>query len=108
MNHKTFNWILFILFLIFLAIYYSANAGLIDYQSKYKKELTEEEILKFEEDIKNGIDVDIGEYKKDENRYNNSLSKATLKVSNGIGNVFQEVLNYFFNQIEKSMNNHDN
>jgi hypothetical protein len=108
MNHKVFNYILLILFLIFLALYYSANAGLIDYQSKYKKELTEEEIIKFEEDIKNGIDIDLNVYRNDESRYNNTLSKATLKVSNGIGNVFQDIMNYFFKQIEKSVSNNDN
>ncbi len=108
MKHKIFNYILLILFLIFLALYYSANVGLIDYQSKYKKELTEEEILKFENDIKNGIDIDLNVYRKDESRYNNTLSKMTLKVSNSIGNIFQDVMNYFFNQIEKSVSNHDN
>ena len=108
MNHKVFNYILLILFLIFLALYYSANVGLVDYQSKYKKELTEEEIIKFEEDIKNGIDIDLNVYRKDQSRYNNALSKATLKVSNGIGNVFQNIMNYFFKQIEKSVSNNDN
>ena len=72
MNHKIFNRILFVLFLIFLAIYYSANTGLIDYQAKYKKELTEEEIEKFEEDIKNGVDIDITDYNK---KYRRSFSK---------------------------------
>ena len=108
MNHKIFNFFLLFLFLIFVALYYSANAGLIDYQSKYKKELTEEEIKKFENDIKNGIDIDLTSYRKDESRYNNSLSKLTLKVSNGIGNIFQSVMDYFFKQIENSMSNHDN
>ena len=108
MNHKRFDRIMLVLFLIFLSIYYSSNAGLIDYQSKYKKDLTEEEIAKFEEDIKNGIDIDLTNYNKDMDRYNNTLSKATLKISNGIGNVFQSLLDYFFSQMEKSMNNNDN
>ena len=108
MNHKRFNRILFVLFLIFLAIYYSANVGLIDYQSKYKKDLTEEEIEKFEEDIKNGVDIDLTTYKVNEDRFNNTLSRVTLKISNGIGSAFQGVLNYFFKEIEKSMNNDDN
>lgn len=108
MNHKRFNRILFVLFLSFLAIYYSANVGLIDYQSKYKKDLTEEEIIKFEEDIKNGVDIDLTKYKKDESRFNNSLSKVTLKVSNGIGNIFGDILNYLFSRMENSVNNSGN
>ena len=56
-------------FLIFLALYYSSNAGLIDYQAKNKTSLTEEQIKMFEEDVKNNVSIDL---KKDRWDYSRS------------------------------------
>ena len=102
--NKTFNKIFLILFLVFIVIYFSARVGLIDYQSKIKKELTDEQIIKFEEDIKKGEKIDLKEYVKDDNRYDNTLSKITLKVSDTIGNVTKDIIGFMFKKIEKSMN----
>ena len=99
-----FKYILLILFLLFLGLYFSSNAGLIDYQAKYKKNLTEKQIAEFEEDIKNGVNIDLKDYIGREERYNNKISKATLKVSNMIGNTVKSILDYLLNEIDKSMN----
>ena len=102
---KIFKYSLLVLFLLFLGLYFSSNAGLIDYQAKYKKNLTEKEIMKFEEDIKNGVNVDIKDYIKKNNKYyNNSISKITLKISNTIGNVVKETLDFILKGIEGSIN----
>ena len=101
---KIFKYSLLVLFLLFLGLYFSSNAGLIDYQAKYKKNLTEKEIMKFEEDIKNGVNVDIKDYINTNNKYyNNSISKASLKISNTIGNAVKGTLDFMFKQIEKNM-----
>lgn len=104
MANKIFKYSLIILFLLFLGLYFSSNAGLIDYQAKYKKNLTEKEIAQFEEDLKNGVNVDIKDYINTNNKqYSNSISKATLKISNTIGNVIKSTLDFMFKQIEKNM-----
>ena len=106
MNNKWFKYSLLILFLLFLGLYFSSNAGLIDYQAKYKKSLTEKEIEKFEEDLNNGISIDIKDYVNTNNKnYSNSISKATLKISNTLGHVIKGALDFMFKQIEKGMNN---
>lgn len=92
-------------FLIFLALYYSSNAGLIDYHAKNKTVLTEEQIKLFEEDVKNNVEIDLKKYTEDkEEKYDNSISKTTLKLSNVIGETIQSGLNFLFSKLEGVMN----
>ncbi len=106
MNHKIFNRILLVLFILFLVLYFSSNAGGIDYSSNNRKELTEQEIMKFEEDIKNGKTIDINSYNKNSDRYTNTLNKAILKVSTNISGVAKDLVSGLFSQMEKSMDNY--
>lgn len=93
------------IFLLFLALYYSSNSGLIDYQAKNKNLLTEEQIKQFEEDVKNNVQIDLKKYVDDnEEKYNNNISKATLKLSNMIGETIQGGLNFLFGRLEDAMN----
>ena len=97
---------LLILFIIFTALYFSANAGLIDYQAKHKTELTEQGIKEFENDIKNNVNIDLKKYvKNDEDECDNALSRGMLKISNSIGEGVKGILDFFFKKIEKTMNN---
>ncbi len=92
-------------FLIFLALYYSSNAGLIDYQAKNKTVLTEEQIKMFEEDVKNNVQIDLKKYVENkEEKYDNNISKTTLKLSNTIGETIEGVLNFMFGKLENVMN----
>ena len=89
---------------MFLGLYFSYNAGLIDYQAKYKKNLTEKEIKQFEEDLKKDVNIDIKDYINTNNKhYSNSVSNTTLKISNTIGNVVKGTLDFMFKQIERNM-----
>lgn len=93
-------------FLIFIGLYYSSNAGIIDYQSKNKTVLTEEQIKQFEEDVKNNVQIDLKKYVDNkEAKYDNNISKTALKVSNVIGETVQNALNFVFGKLEKVMNN---
>lgn len=105
MNHKRFNYLLLFLFLVFITIYYSNNIGLVDYKAKYKKELTEKEIIQFEEDIKNNREIDINKYNDDYHKYRNGLSRLVLNVSNGIGDITKSIFDYLFSEI---VNNNSN
>lgn len=93
-------------FLIFLALYYSSNAGLIDYQAKNKATLTEEQIKMFEEDVKNNVEIDLKKYiENTEEKYDNKISKTTLRLSNTIGETIQSALNFLFGKLENAMKN---
>ena len=92
-------------FLIFLALYYSSNAGLIDYQAKNKTVLTEKQIKMFEEDVKNNVQKKLKKYVENkEEKYDNNISKTTLKLSNTIGETIEGVLNFMFGKLENVMN----
>ena len=105
-KNKTFNFILLMLFLMFLGLYFSSSAGVIDYQAKHRNNLTEEKIKEFEEDVKNNKEIDIKNYiEKKQGKYNNTVSKTTLKASNTIGKVIESGLKFLFSGLEKSINN---
>lgn len=105
MRNNIFKAILLLLFLMFLALYYSANTGLVDYQAKSKMELTEEQIKKFESDVKNNVEIDLEEYIVDyEGQYDNNISKTTMNISKTIGETIQNTLNFIFEKIDKSIN----
>ena len=92
-------------FLIFIALYYSSNSGLIDYQARNKTVLTEEQIKQFEDDVANNVEIDLKKYIEDnEKKYDNNISKTTLKLSNMIGETIQSGLDFFFGKLEDAMN----
>ena len=99
--NKFLKYTLIVLFLLFLGLYFSSNAG---YQAKYKKNLTEQEIRNFEEDLNNGVNIDIKEYTNANNKnFSNPVSRTTLKISNTIGDLVKCTLDFMFKQIEKNM-----
>lgn len=105
MKNNFFRIMVLTVFLIFLALYYSSNAGLIDYQSKNKTSLTEEQIKMFEEDVKNNVQIDLKKYiDNKEDKYDNNISKTTLKLSNTIGETVEGILNFVFGKLENAMN----
>ena len=105
MKNNFFRIMALTVFLIFLALYYSSNAGLIDYQAKNKTSLTEEQIKMFEEDVKNNVQIDVKKYiDNKEDRYDNNISKTTLKLSNTIGETIDGILNFVFGKLENAMN----
>ena len=102
-----FKFALLTLFLIFIALYYSSNSGLIDYQARNKTVLTEEKIKQFEEDVKNNVEIDLKKYVEEKaEKYDNNLSKTTLKVSNTIGQTVQTALNFLFSKLDRVMNSY--
>ncbi len=82
---KGFWIVMSILFAIFLTLYISQAIGYYDYEQYKKVELTSEKIAEFEQDIKDGKEIDIKDYLENVNiDYNNSASKAGLKLSSSI------------------------
>ena len=57
-----FLYTIYFLFFCFLILYISKESGYYDYKTHVKKELTEEAIKKFEEDVEKGKDVSIDDY----------------------------------------------
>ena len=96
------KFIFYIFFISFLVIYFSELTGYYEYQNYQKKELTKEQIKKFEDDVKNGNKVDINEYLVvDTRKYNNKLSNLASKLSDSISKIVNNGVEYTFKYISK-------
>ena len=100
---NTFKIIFIFLFVIFLTMYISVGSNYYEYELHKKVMLTNEDIKRFEDDVKNNKEVDIDNYISSRVDYSNSFSKASTKVSKetkkyikqgieGIFNIFSKLL----------------
>lgn len=105
-GEKTFRTSLIILFVMFMTLYISQASGYYDYKLHKRSELTEEQIKKFESDIKVGKPIDVEEYLKIDLRdYNNSFSKAGNKFSNFTTKMIKKTIEGTFTVLEKLLGN---
>ena len=96
-NNKIFKFVFYTLLISYLVIYFSEITGYYEYQNHSKATLTEEQIRKFESDISDGKEVDIKDYiAVTQPSYNNTLSKAASKLSDGISKIVQGGVNKSF------------
>lgn len=103
-KYKLFKVVLYGLMFIYLVIFISADAGYYEYKIHKKTVLTEEQIKKFDADVKNGEYIDINEYiVKDNYTYNNKLSNLAIKVSDKISNVVSGGVKSTFKFLSKFM-----
>jgi len=96
--------ILLAITIIFLVMFFTSSSGYYEYELNKKSNLTQEAILKFEQDIKDGKEIDINDYIIEDNKdYSNSFSNAGLKISNNIKKIFSEGVKFIFNSIGNIM-----
>lgn len=100
-KEKTLQTTLIILFIMFITIYISQAAGYYDYKLHKRTALTEEQIQKFESDIKNNKKIDIEEYASYgiidysnnfsnlSNNFSNTTSKCFRKGIEGVINIIK-------------------
>lgn len=101
-NYKLFKIILYGLIFIYLTIFISASTGYYEYKAHKKTVLTEEQIRKFETDIKNGEHIDINNYLvKEDYNYKNKMSTLAIKLSNTISNIVSSGVKSTFKFISK-------
>ena len=85
--------VLIILFFIYLALFIANKSGYYEGKVRNKMILTEEKKREFEEDIKEGKNVQIKSYLQSEKDYSNFLTKTANKVSNKLGDILEDDLN---------------
>ena len=97
---KIFRMSFIILFAVYLTVYISNKYGYYEYQKHERVTLTEEQIRKFEQDVKDGKQIDIESYVSDVNKnYQTKLSQAGLNLSNGLANIVKTGVDGFFKYI---------
>lgn len=85
---EVFRIIFIVLLVCFITLYVSNETGYFDYHNRQNVVLTEQKIKEFEEDIKNGVNMDIENYLENSKiNYNNNTSRFGLYLSNKLGEV---------------------
>lgn len=84
--------ILITLIIIYLILYFANITGYYEYTNYNKTTLTNEQIKKFEEDIKMGNNIDINDYVVKKIDYQNKISKFNKEVSKTVNKVFKNFI----------------
>ena len=88
------NWffrILGVLFLIYISLNIAMSAGYYEAKLNEKTTLTEEKIKQFENDVRNGLEVDINDYVVEKNRdFSNNTTKAGVFLSSIVEDFMSE------------------
>ena len=100
---SVFKIIILLLLFLFTTVYISNRNGYYAYNNYQKNILTEDGIKQFEEDVSNGIAIDINNYIAKEIDYSNNISKTSLMLSNKIGHLIKKGLVSFFEKITSNI-----
>ena len=99
-RYKIFKWCFSFLLVIFLTLYFSQLTGYYEYQNYQKMVMTEEQIKQFEQDIKEGKEVDIKDYVVNiKKEYDNSFSNLGVTISNIISSTVKNTIIKLFSGI---------
>ena len=92
----------FTLFFIFLCAYFSVGNGYYEYYLASQRNLTKDAIRHFEDDIRNGRDIDIQQY-SNENRvdYSTNLTKRVSQVNLKLNQYLKDLIDNVFRVMEK-------
>ena len=101
-KEKLFKSIFTLLLIIYLCIYFSCVSGLYEYNNYKKVSLTNEQIEKFEQDIKEGKPINIDNYMVEEKAmHNNKLGNVGKKLSYTISDTMKKVLSTSYDFLSK-------
>lgn len=102
--NKFFKMCLIISFAIFITIFISNEYGYYEYQKHEQVTLTEEQIKQFEQDIKDGKNVELQNYIKNPNKnYQTNFSKLGLNISNSVSGIIKKSVDSLFSKLGKMM-----
>lgn len=97
-----FKIVFCILMLTYLTLYFAGVSGYYEYKNYKKMVLTEEQINKFEEDVKEGKEINVEDYIVEEkNSHNNKIANAGKRLSFTISSSMSKVLTKCFKVISK-------
>lgn len=99
---KIFNVTFTILFVTFLTMYFGNKMGYFEYKKNEQVFLTQEQIKQFEQDVKDGKEIDLESYLINTNKnYQTKLSKTGLTISNGVSKVVRTGVENLFESINR-------
>lgn len=96
--------LIIIIFISFLTLYFSQKSGYFEYEQYRRTSFTKEQIEKFEQDIKDGKQVDITNYLDNKDKdYSNKVSKLGLNLSRGIEKTIKGGLNKVIDMLNNAL-----
>ena len=95
--NKILKGLLLSLIVLFLSLYLGRY---LNTYNQNNSTLTDEAIMRFEEDLKNNKEIIPSNYLPKEKNYDNKISRLGIKTSNVIENSFKNVLRYFLRYLE--------
>ena len=105
MKKPNYNWFwisLGGLFLVFLAYYIAYASGYYEAKITRKATITQEKLEQFEEDVKDGKEIDINDYvENDSIDYSSPVSRLGNGISSGIDSLMGGGVTDFFNFLGK-------
>ena len=104
-KESIFKFILLCFIICFLVILFAGKTGYYEKKLRDNSILTEEQIKKFEEDIKNGKSVYISNYVINENKdYTTKLTSDVYSVSLKLEKTIDKIVKFIFNEVGKNIN----
>lgn len=104
-KYKVFKWVFLFFLVIFLTLYFSQLTGYYEFKNYEKMSMTQEQIKQFEQDIKDGKEVDIKNYVVNTSKdYQNTFSKVGLDLSTGISGIVESSVVKIFGTIAGLVN----
>lgn len=97
--NKFLRFCLFTLFAIYITLYVSNKYGYYEYKKYEQVTLTQEQILRFEEDIRNGIDISLDDYVLEKKDYDTNLTRAMDSVSMTISKSVSSAIKGVFSSL---------
>ena len=95
---RPFFKILFIFFLIFMALYIALESGYYDVKMGRKATITEEKLKEFEQDVKEGKEIDLKDYlTKDYIDYSSGVSRFGSKIGTSLDKLMDGGIKDFLN-----------
>lgn len=104
-KESIFKFILLCFIICFLVILFAGKTGYYEKKLRDNSILTEEQIKKFEEDIKEGKNVDISNYVINENKdYTTNFTNDVYSVSLKLEKTIDKIVKFIFNEVGKNIN----
>lgn len=104
-KESIFKFILLCFIICFLVILFAGKTGYYEKKLRDNSILTEEQIKKFEEDLKKGKSVDISNYVINENKdYTTKLTSDVYSVSLKVEKTIDKIVKFIFNEVGKNIN----
>ena len=99
-KNKFLKVIIIIIIVVFISAYYISNSGYYEYHMQQKTVLTNDKIKEFEEDVKNGKNIDEKIYLEDMDKdYSNNISNIIYKISTDGTKVTRKIIKKLFKKL---------